>query len=274
MSLHRDRERERHGCGSGLRPPSPAAAHALPVHRRRAKRHAGSAHAPHLGCAMTSGGPTAPRMEVEAGPDRGLSLVPRRLRDPPRRGPAGRRDDRLETPAFLRRRVRAAAYGTTDQRPRFRAARGFLAKIGSDLRFATCEARRVVRRSVAAIDQSGGTAKSRMQGRTIRCPGTDPQHRKSSEAGVLSLPRPDLLCAASATERSAPRIAAGPELRHARVPRVAGRSSSLTRCPPPSESRSHDRSVGFGHRSCHWFDPASLHHRGVVATPGRVTTLP
>jgi hypothetical protein len=55
--------------------------------------------------------------------------------------------------------------------------------------------------------------------------------------------------------------------------RVAGRSLSLARCPPPRESWSHDRSVGFGHRRCVRFDPGSLQHRGVVATPGCATTV-
>ena len=54
----------------------------------------------------------------------------RQLRGPRPRRLAGRRDRRSETPAFLPRRVRATTCGATDRRPRFRAARGPLAKIG------------------------------------------------------------------------------------------------------------------------------------------------
>jgi hypothetical protein len=61
---------------------------------------------------------------------RGRAPAVRQQRGPQGSGPGDRRDGRSQLPAFLRRRVRAAARGGTDPRPRFRPARGVPAVLG------------------------------------------------------------------------------------------------------------------------------------------------
>ena len=75
---------------------------------------------------------------TQAGPARSGGLRPeiRQLRGPRPHRHAARRDGRCETPAFLRRRVRAVACGPRDPRPRFRAARRLVAQYGPALHVA------------------------------------------------------------------------------------------------------------------------------------------
>jgi hypothetical protein len=79
----------------------------------------------------------------------------RQSRASPRRRPVGQPGRPLGRPAFFRRRVRAAACGPTEPRPRFRAARRLSAQIGPALLVATS-------RSGGA--RRGAPARARTQG--------------------------------------------------------------------------------------------------------------
>ena len=96
----------------------------------------------------------ATRAHIKAGPSQRCRPRPeiRHLRVSPCRRPRRRRDRQSETPAFARQRVRATACDGTERGPRFHTARGLLAEIGKDPRFATSASLHLVDLLVLAAD--------------------------------------------------------------------------------------------------------------------------